>query len=156
MNLVLHTTAATSDGQIIYSRQEGRRGGTHIGELADGVGLHSNVVLLQLLLDLIDALGDVLGLNGRQQCDSGTISAVGLLLPPAVSRKQGDLAPFSSLSLRHGDLNQARCMPGQCTVLGCLSKATGHLFSSDRKCLQQKSLEVGRGPVELVGSWSLL
>lgn len=37
--------------------------GTHVGELADSVGLHSDVVLLQLLLDLINALGDVLGLG---------------------------------------------------------------------------------------------
>lgn len=47
-------TAAVSEGQMA---------GTHVGELADSVGLHGDVVLLQLLLDLVDALGDVLGLG---------------------------------------------------------------------------------------------
>lgn len=40
-----------------------RAEGTHIGELAHGIGLHGDVVLLQLLLDLINALGDILGLE---------------------------------------------------------------------------------------------
>ena len=36
---------------------------SYIGEFADGISFDSNVVLLELLLDLIDAGGDVLGLR---------------------------------------------------------------------------------------------
>lgn len=48
---------------MMAGRRAGDRGSTHVGELAHSVGLHSDVVLLQLLLDLVDALGDVLGLR---------------------------------------------------------------------------------------------
>lgn len=70
MSLVLHT-AAMCGGQTDgwtggQTGRQGHRGGTHVGELADSVGLHSDVVLLQLLLDLVNALRDVLGLGGRQ------------------------------------------------------------------------------------------
>lgn len=37
----------------------GSQQGTYIGQFADCVRLHCDVVLLQLLLDLVDALGDV-------------------------------------------------------------------------------------------------
>lgn len=38
-------------------------GGTHISKLANSICFHCNVILLQLLLDLIDALRDILGLK---------------------------------------------------------------------------------------------
>lgn len=41
-------------------------GGTHVGQLADRIGLHCDVVLLQLLLDFIDALRDVFCLREKQ------------------------------------------------------------------------------------------
>lgn len=47
----------------LTDRWPGGQRGTHIGELAHGIGLHGDVVLLQLLLDLINALGDILGLE---------------------------------------------------------------------------------------------
>ena len=37
---------------------------SYVGELADGIGLDSNIVLLALLLDLVDAGGDVFSLSG--------------------------------------------------------------------------------------------
>jgi len=43
----------------------GPEAGPYIGELAHSVGLDGDVVLLELLLDFIDAGGDVLGL-GRE------------------------------------------------------------------------------------------
>lgn len=36
---------------------------SYVGELAHGIGFNSDVVLLELLFDLIDACGDVLGLR---------------------------------------------------------------------------------------------
>lgn len=52
---------------------------SYISELAHGIGFDSDVVLLELLLDLIDARGDVLGLrvakgertNNRHQIELG-------------------------------------------------------------------------------------
>lgn len=40
--------------------------GTYVGQLADRVGFYCDVVLLQLLLDLINALRDILCLKGKQ------------------------------------------------------------------------------------------
>lgn len=40
--------------------------GTYVGQLADCVGFYCNVVLLQLLLDFINALRDILCLRGKQ------------------------------------------------------------------------------------------
>lgn len=45
---------------------------SYVGELAHSIGFDSDVVLLELLFDLIDACGDVLGLGadngeGKQQ-----------------------------------------------------------------------------------------
>lgn len=49
---------------IICDRQVGVGSeGSYIGELAHSIGLDSNVVLLELLFDLIDARGDVFGLR---------------------------------------------------------------------------------------------
>lgn len=76
----LHKPCAAHSNVRWTDRQAGRqahKGGTHVGELADSVGLHSDVVLLQFLLDLVDALRDVLGLGGRQQCDAGQSVATG-------------------------------------------------------------------------------
>ena len=50
-------------------------GRPYVGELAHGVGLDGDVVLLELLLDLIDAGGDVLGLGRRE--DSSVRPEVG-------------------------------------------------------------------------------
>lgn len=49
---------------------EGER--SYVGELAHSIGFDSDVVLLELLFDLVDACGDVLGLGadkgeGKQQ-----------------------------------------------------------------------------------------
>lgn len=38
---------------------------SYVGELANSIGFDSDVVLLELLFDLIDACGDVLGLKGE-------------------------------------------------------------------------------------------
>lgn len=40
---------------------------TYVGQLADCIRLYCNVVLLQLLLNFIDALGDVLCLKGGKK-----------------------------------------------------------------------------------------
>lgn len=45
----------------------GNHHSTHVGQLADGVGFHRDVVLLQLLLDLINALRDVFCLKGKKR-----------------------------------------------------------------------------------------
>lgn len=37
--------------------------GAYVGELAHGIGFDGDVVLLELLFDLVDACGDVLGLR---------------------------------------------------------------------------------------------
>lgn len=42
-------------------------GRSYVGELAHSVGFDSDVVLLELLFDLIDARGDVLGLRADKQ-----------------------------------------------------------------------------------------
>lgn len=54
---------ATRDGTVSQR-------GTYICELADSICFHCNVILLQLLLDLIDALGDVLCLRETKKCCS--------------------------------------------------------------------------------------
>ena len=40
-------------------RQTERVASTHLGQLADCIGFHCDIVLLQLLLDFIDALRDI-------------------------------------------------------------------------------------------------
>lgn len=93
-------------------RQAGRqahKGGTHVGELADSVGLHSDVVLLQFLLDLVDALRDVLGLGGRQQCDAGQSVAKLEVASRCLGRWVGRRVELAWL---HRDLN-----------LSCVSKS---------------------------------
>ena len=47
--------------------REGEPGRTYVGELADGVGLDGDVILLELLFDLVDAGGDVFGLRGDER-----------------------------------------------------------------------------------------
>lgn len=43
-----------------------RAGRSYVCELAHGIGLDSDVVLLELLLDLVDAGGNVLGLEANK------------------------------------------------------------------------------------------
>lgn len=42
---------------------------SYIGELAHSIGFDSDVVLLELLFDLVDACGDVLGLRADKEKD---------------------------------------------------------------------------------------
>lgn len=42
---------------------------SYIGELAHSIGFDSDVVLLELLFDLVDACGDVLGLRADREKD---------------------------------------------------------------------------------------
>lgn len=51
---------------------QGSQQGTYIGQFADCVCLHRDVVLLQLLLDLIDALRDVFCLRKTNNWSSFT------------------------------------------------------------------------------------
>lgn len=57
----------TQHGGFSGSRFERQRGleTSYVGELAHCIGFDGDVVLLELLLDLIDACGDVLGLGGQ-------------------------------------------------------------------------------------------
>lgn len=50
------------DGEGVRESVEGAER-SYIGELAHSIGFDSDVVLLQLLFDLINARGDVLGLK---------------------------------------------------------------------------------------------
>lgn len=46
-------------GAVSAPRLTERVAGTHIGQLADRIGFHCDIVLLQLLLDFINALRDI-------------------------------------------------------------------------------------------------
>jgi len=45
---------------------------SYVGELAHSIGFDSDVVLLELLFDLVDACGDVLGLRTDKGEDKTT------------------------------------------------------------------------------------
>lgn len=52
--------------EIEQNRERARGDWSYVCELAHCIGFDSDVVLLELLLDLIDACGDVLGLGANK------------------------------------------------------------------------------------------
>lgn len=79
---------------------------SYVGELAHCIGFDSDVVLLELLFDLIDACGDVLGLRAdkgqdkQQTPDQIRWSDIhcGRLLPEQ-QKQAGNPGPFIVLSI---------------------------------------------------------
>ena len=60
-------TSLTAQGVQAKGNARKRRLSTHIRQLADGVRFDCDVVLLQFLLDFINALRDVLCLKGEER-----------------------------------------------------------------------------------------
>lgn len=65
MHLCVHLCSGRSDRQERVLSVER----SYVGELAHCIGFDSDVVLLELLFDLIDACGDVLGLRAHKGKD---------------------------------------------------------------------------------------
>lgn len=76
----------------------GSQQGTYIGQFADCVCLHCDVVLLQLLLDLVDALRDVFCLR---KTNKNLSSFYQFLKFAAVGEEKQQNSAFASTNLTH-------------------------------------------------------